>query len=70
MVAYHLVLVGCIEAIKTTLPSGCPVVSLACKGFSRQHLDMERMAAKGILYTCVLAVATSGILYHKSKVIL
>ena len=34
----HLILTGCIEAIKAVLFSGCPVVSLACKRCSRQYL--------------------------------
>ena len=71
VVAPHLVLTGCIEAMKTALSSGHPVVALACKRCSRQHLDQSRVCQlEGILHTCVLAVATSGISYHKSKVTL
>ena len=39
MVVPHLVLTDCMGAIKTALSSGHPVVALACKRCSRQHLD-------------------------------
>ena len=39
MVVPHLVLTGCIEAMKIALSSGHPVVALACKRCSRQYLD-------------------------------
>ena len=38
--APHLVLAGCIEAIKKVLSSGHSVVALACKRHSRQYLDL------------------------------
>ena len=68
MVVPQLVLVGCIEAMKTTLSSGCPMVAVACKRHRRQHL--ESIPTRFIIHTCVLAVATSGISHHKSKVTL
>ena len=40
----QLVLTGCIEAMKTALSSGNPVVILTCKRCSRQHLDDEKYA--------------------------
>ena len=44
VVAPHLVLIGCIEVIKTDLSSGKSVVALTCKRCSRQHLDHEEYA--------------------------
>ena len=38
-VAPHLVLTGYIEAMKTALSSGHPVVALACKKCRKQQLD-------------------------------
>ena len=46
VVAPHLVLIDCIEAIKTALSSGHPVVALDCKRCSRQHLTMESMPTR------------------------
>ena len=40
----HLVLTDSIEAIKTALFSGHPVVALACKRCSRQQLDHGKYA--------------------------
>ena len=40
----HLVLTDCIEATKSPLSSGHPVVALAFKTCSRQHLDLEEYA--------------------------
>ena len=39
MIGPPLALTVCLEAKKTALPSGNLVVSLACKRFSRQHLE-------------------------------
>ena len=39
VVAPHLVLTGCMEAMKTVLSSCGPLVALALKRCSRQHLD-------------------------------
>ena len=39
VVVPHLVLTGYIEAMKTALYSGHPVVALACKMCSKQDLD-------------------------------
>ena len=44
MVVPHLVLMGCIQAIKTALSSGHAVVVLACKIYSRQYLDHAEYA--------------------------
>ena len=44
VVAPHLDLSGCIDSINTALSSGCPVVGLACKRYSRQHLDSGEYA--------------------------
>ena len=55
MVASHLVLEDCVEAISTELSSGCPIVALACKICSRQHLDLGEYVKKGYttyLYGC------------------
>ena len=42
LVAPHLVLTGCIEAMKTALTFGHPVVALACNRYSRQHWDHKQ----------------------------
>ena len=39
MVVPHLALTGFMEAMKTALSFRHPVVALACKRCSRQHLD-------------------------------
>ena len=39
VVVSHLVLIGCIEAMKKSLSSLHPVVALACKKCGRQYLD-------------------------------
>ena len=44
VVAPQLVLTGYIEAMKTALSSGRPVVVLACKRYSKQHLDHREYA--------------------------
>ena len=44
MVGPHLVLTGCIEAIKIALSSGCPMVAMACKRCSRKYLDHKNYA--------------------------
>ena len=44
MVALHLVLTDCIEAMKTAFSYCCPVVALACKSRSSQHLDQGEYA--------------------------
>ena len=44
MVAPHLVLTDYIEAMKSALSSSHPVVAMACKKFSRQHLDHREYA--------------------------
>ena len=44
IVTPHLVLADCVEAMKTSLSSDHPVVALAYKGCSRQHLDHEEYA--------------------------
>ena len=41
---WHLILIGCIEAIKIYLSSGHPVIALACKRYSRKHLDYREYA--------------------------
>ena len=53
--------------IESSLSSVRPVVALACKRYNRQHLDLERILTRGMLHTCVLAVAISGKWQHKSK---
>ena len=70
MVAPHLVLTGYIKAMKTAFSSGHPVVALACtRGAAGNTYDhRDNIHTRGILHICVLAVATSGILHHKSKV--
>ena len=70
VLAPHLVLTGCIEVMKTALSSGYPVVALASKRSAGNTWTIESMPTGGILHTCVLAVATSGMLHHKSKVTL
>ena len=36
----HLFLTDCVEAIKSSLSSGNPMVALACRRCSRQYLDL------------------------------
>ena len=44
VVAPYLVMIDCVEAMKIALSSGCPVVALACKRCSKQHLDLGKCA--------------------------
>ena len=68
VVVPHLEPAGFIQAMKTDLSSSYPMVALAHKRCSTWNKGS--MPTGAILYIYVLAVATSGILHHKSKVIL
>ena len=53
VVAPHLVLTGCIEAMETVLYSSHPVVALDCKRCSRQYLDHgEYVYQRHTIYLC------------------
>ena len=42
MVVSHLILAGCIEAMKTGLSTVYTVVALDCKRYSKQYLDHRK----------------------------
>ena len=64
VVAPHLVLANCIEALKSALSSSHPMVALTHKGAVGSTWTMESMPRIGTLHTCILAVATSGMSQH------
>ena len=70
VVALHLILTSCIEAMKIALYLSHPKVALLTRGAAGITWTMDIMLTGSILYTCVLAVATSRVLHHKSKVTL